>query len=425
MRVLWLCNVPLPVISQHMGSSVNPSGGWLEGMSKALLKHDDVELTVIFLHSELRDGNAEGIRYHTVTAPMEQDLPAMQLRMSTIIADVKPDVVHIFGTECTHTLAMLKACDDAALLDKTVVSIQGLVSICAQHYFAGLPAHITRRVTLYDLKHEAGMHHHWQYYYVKQGEKEHQALRLAKHVIGRTDWDRACAEHINPDISYHLCNETLRDSFYKARWSLEECERHSIFVSQCSYPLKGFHRMLEAMPMVLRSYPNAMLYTTGESPLKAKGWLESQRLNYYQLYLAKRIRELGLENNVRFLGRLDETQMREQYLRSNVFVCCSSIENSSNSIGEAMLLGMPVVASDVGGVKNLLTHGQEGLIYPFDENYMLAYYVERVFRDEAMAQRMGESAHARAAVTHDPELNDRRLMEIYKGIAGEMMHSGG
>lgn len=171
--------------------------------------------------------------------------------------------------------------------------------------------------------------------------------------------------------------------------------------------------------MILRSYRDAMLYTTGESPLKAKGWLESQRLNYYQLYLAKRIRELGLENNVRFLGRLDETQMREQYLRSNVFVCCSSIENSSNSIGEAMLLGMPVVASDVGGVKNLLTHGQEGLIYPFDENYMLAYYVERVFRDEAMAQRMGGSAHARAAVTHDPELNDRKLMEIYR----ELCHS--
>lgn len=418
MKVLWLCNVPLPSISKAMGTPVNPGGGWLSGMAEALLSREAVQLSVVFLHGQLRDGTAGNIRYYTVTPSLEQDLPALRERMDHILEATAPEVVHIFGTECTHTLALLQACEARRMLDRAVVSIQGLVSHCAQHYFAGLPHSIRHRQTLFDLKNETGMHHHWDYYYRRQGMKEVEALKLAKHVIGRTEWDRAGVTQINPNISYHFCNETLRNSFYQAEWAPEACEQHSIFVSQCSYPLKGFHRMLEALPQILRKYPDAKVYTTGMNPLEAATWLERQKRPYYQLYLAKRIKALGLENHVCFLGSLSEEQMRERYLRANVFVCCSSIENSSNSIGEAMVLGMPVVASDVGGVKDLLTHGREGLIYPFDENYMLSYYIEQVFSDQTMAYQMGKNARARASKTHDPAVNNARLMEIYKEVLG-------
>ena len=61
-----------------------------------------------------------------------------------------------------------------------------------------------------------------------------------------------------------------------------------------------------------------------------------------------RIREL--EDKVSFLGPLNAEQMKAEYLRSNVFLCPSSIENSPNSLGEAQMLGVPCVASYVGGI---------------------------------------------------------------------------
>ena len=76
--------------------------------------------------------------------------------------------------------------------------------------------------------------------------------------------------------------------------------------------------------------------------------------------------------NVRFLGPFDAPAMRDRYLRTHVYVSPSTIENSPNSVGEAMLLGCPVVSSNVGGVSDLLYHGKEGFLYQTSAPYMLA-----------------------------------------------------
>ena len=91
---------------------------------------------------------------------------------------------------------------------------------------------------------------------------------------------------------------------------------------------------------------------------------------------------MDLERNVVFTGPLDEEKMCQRYLKSNVFVCPSSIENSPNSLGEAMVLGVPCVASDVGGVSDMLKHKEEGFVYQTDAPYMLAHYVCEIFENE-------------------------------------------
>ena len=59
------------------------------------------------------------------------------------------------------------------------------------------------------------------------------------------------------------------------------------------------------------------------------------------------------EDQFEFEGFLSAEKMKRLLLESNVFVCPSSIENSPNSLGEAMLLGVPCVASDVGGIADM------------------------------------------------------------------------
>ena len=70
----------------------------------------------------------------------------------------------------------------------------------------------------------------------------------------------------------------------------------------------------------------------------------------------------------------------------------STIENSPNSLGEAMLLGLPCISSHVGGVANMLVHGVEGFLYPSDEPYMISYYVCKLFENDNLARRFSEAA---------------------------------
>ena len=111
--------------------------------------------------------------------------------------------------------------------------------------------------------------------------------------------------------------------------------------------------------------------------------------------------------------------MKQAYLSCNVFVLPSTIENSPNSLGEAMLLGVPCVASDVGGVTSMLEHEKEGLVYQSSAPYVLAHHIVRLFDLKADAARFGGAAAARARITHDPEENRKALLGIYETLSQE------
>ena len=108
--------------------------------------------------------------------------------------------------------------------------------------------------------------------------------------------------------------------------------------------------------------------------------------------------------------------MKQNYLEANVFVLPSTIENSPNSLGEAMLLGVPSVAADVGGVTTMMVHEKEGYVYPSSAPYMLADYIQQVFAMEKEAEALGAAAKAHARKTHDPETNLNTLLSIYESL---------
>ena len=412
MRILWLCNVMLPKIAQDLGKEETVFGGWLNLLSDEIGKQKDAELIVCFPFTKKVKGEIREYSYCSFVQGKD-----VSLQFEEILEEQKPDIIHIFGTENKHTLDMVNACERKGLLDNVVIAIQGLVSVIARHYTAFLPHKVTRARSFRDFIKGASINKS-QKTFAKKGEYEVAALKKVKHIMGRTDWDRACTSAINPDASYYHSNEILRGSFYENEWEMETCEKHSIFVSQASYPLKGFHIMLEAMADIVKTYPDAVLYTTGKNPL---GLTFKQRLSqtYYSKYIGKLIKKFGLQNNVRFLGLLNENEMCKRYKSSNVFVSCSSIENSPNSVGEAMLLGLPTVASDVGGVKNMLTHGEEGFVYQADAPYMLAYYVKKLFADEDLQKSFSKKAREHARQTHDIEKNIQDVLKAYKNITKE------
>jgi len=413
MKVLWLCNIMLPKISASLGMPVINGGGWLTGLSNDLLQQSNYKLTVCFLQKFSRTqmcGYTDKMEYYGFYEKQKN----IEAYFTQVIKSVAPDVVHIWGTELPYSLYMVNACEKLGMINKVVVSIQGLVSVYARHFIAGLPEAVVHGYSMRDLIKLKNIHH-WKKEFALRGKYEIKTLQKVKHIIGRTDWDKACASQINTEAVYHFCNETLRDEFYKYKWDIENCEKHSIFISQCHYPIKGFHFLLEALPEILKHYPDIHVYTTGKNPLLQRG-TDRFRQTYYHKYLGKLIKKYSLTDHVTFLGSLDEKGMCQCYLKSHVFVSASSIENSPNSVGEAMILGVPTVSSDVGGIKNMLTHNEEGYIYQYDAPYMLAYYIMKIFNDDDLAIKLSQNARCHALNTHSRQDNLKQIIQIYGEI---------
>ena len=190
--------------------------------------------------------------------------------------------------------------------------------------------------------------------------------------------------------------------------------------------------MLLAMPRILKQFPDTEVYVAGNS-LTAYGTLkEKLKISAYGRYLRKLLKEGHLENKVHFLGRLSAQQMKEQYLKSHLFVCPSSIENSPNSLGEAMLLGMPCVSAEVGGISSIFTGGEDGTLYPGFEiknnncdcknealeniSKSLADACIQMWSDPVKEQDYCINARKHAEKNHNPEQNYKKMVEIYAKI---------
>jgi glycosyltransferase involved in cell wall biosynthesis len=416
MNILWLTNIALPEASQLMNEKPSPFGGWFVSASARLADNERISLSIAFPKNGLSDvrvlkGNK--INYYAFSPVSEKDIRSNRQNsyFEKILEQAKPDIIHIFGTEYAHTLAMVNACQK----EKVVISIQGLTSVIAGHYLSGLPVNVQNRFTLRDFIKQDNLKQQRKKF-IRRGRLEIEALQKVKHIIGRTTWDKACTSQINPGAKYHFCNETLREEFYQHTWDINKCERHSIFVSQGSYPIKGVHFMLEAMPLILKRFTDAKLYIGGNNILQSDTLKDRLKRSSYGKYIEELIKKYSLESCVKFTGVLDEKQMCERYLKSHVFVCPSSIENSPNSLGEAMILGVPCVASDVGGGSDMLKHREEGFVYQMDAPYMLAYYVCEIFSDTELAFQLSEKAREHARRTHDREINNATLINIYNQI---------
>lgn len=419
MKILWLTNIALPEASSLMKEEPSPFGGWFVSAATTLAEQEGWGLSIAFPKkgvNKVLELKGKWIKYY-VFPHINNNVDMLNLQddkhLTEILDQSAPNIVHIFGTENAHTLAMVNACQQKNIT--AVISIQGLVSIYAKHYMACLPPSIQNRFTFRDFLKQDNLKQQ-QKKFVERGKLEIEALQKVKHIIGRTTWDKACAYQINPDAQYHFCNETLRDEFYKHTWDINHCERYSIFVSQGSYPIKGLHFMLEAMPFILKRFPDAKLYIGGQNINKSDTLKEKLKISSYGKYIKELIDRYNLAENVIFTGILNEQKMCEQYLKSHVFVSPSSIENSPNSLGEAMILGVPCVASDVGGVTDLLKHKEEGFVYQVDAPYMLAHYVYEIFSSDELALNLSWKAREHALKTHDRKANTNRLLSTYNSI---------
>jgi len=421
MKILWVTNVKIPIIYKLQEESNNVNiGGWLDRISQGLIEMQKISLYVCYPYCKAERGSIQNLSYYGIP----YDGKKMRLgylndkagvnEAKSILTEIKPDVIHIHGTEFQYHWFFAQAAKELGIESKLLVSIQGLVGVYAKHFDVSLPFYVKYAASLREL---IGRKNIWAGIknFERRGKYEEKTIKLTQHIMGRTSWDKACTYRLNPKAKYHIGNETLRESFYSDNWSASDCMPYRIFISQASYPVKGFHLFIEALKDIAKFYPDVTVHVAGANITKGNRIMG----NSYGFYILKLLKKYHLLDKVSFCGSLNEDQMKQEMLEANVFVSPSTIENSPNSVGEAMLLGVPVVSSGVGGVMDLLTHQEEGYIYQSDAPYMLAYFVMKIFENKKIAQEMGKCAQAHAKKTHDYNHNLNALLDVYHKILEE------
>lgn len=424
MRVLWVCNIMLPVIARQLSAGYSVREGWLSGLFQSLLEREseELQLGVCFpaegalsaLNRKLRFGpRGREVACYGFSEDLERPErydPSLEARFSEILTDFAPDAVHIFGTEFPHGYACAKVFGRP---ERTLVGLQGMMGAIARAYMADLPPAVQRSRTLRDVLKRDSLAQQQQKFRAR-ARREEMLLKLAGHVTGRTPFDRKEASALCPQAVYHFMNETLRDCFYEGGWEPDRCRRYEIFVSQADYPIKGFHYLLQAMPVILEAFPETTVAVAGNSVLGTGGVKSRLKIPAYGKYLRSLAKKNGLMDRIRVLGRLDAEGMKRAYLSCHVFLCPSAMENSPNSVGEAQLLGVPVAASDTGGIPGVVRHGIGGLLFQKGDPEALAEAVIRIFSSDETALELSRSEKADAAVRYDGTRNLETLLEIYR-----------
>ncbi|MBR4580402.1 MAG: glycosyltransferase family 4 protein [Lachnospiraceae bacterium] len=419
MRVLWICNQCVGQIAEKLNMPGSNKEGWLNGLFDALSAKDlQMDLGLCYPaeanYINIVDDH-DVFAFEEDTAHPEIYDPKMEGRFAEIFEEFKPDIVHIFGTEYAHTLAAVKALKNPA---KVVIGFQGVCNALAKEYLTGVDEEWISKNTFRDSLKSDNMEAQKKKFELR-AKNESDAIALAGFVTGRTRLDREYTGKLNPDAKYMFLNETMRSIFYEDEWDAEDATKHGIFVSQCDYPIKGFHILIKALGILKDEYPDLSVRVAGNTITGVGGLKKKILIPTYGKYLNELMKEEGVQDMVHFLGPVSAEEMKKEYLSCSVFVLPSVMENSPNCLGEAMLLGVPSVASNVGGVPDIMSP-ECGILYDNNDPRLLADAVREVFRDleeggKVTKERTGKSRQS-AREKHDKDTNVKRLLEMYQEI---------
>lgn len=410
MRILWTTIRVMPDAALAVGIAKGGTISWIEAMSKRLVERDDISLAIASPAKvkELKVCDSCGIRYYLFPRKRKGTGYWKQ-----IVDDFQPDIIHAYGTEMPYNSDLLEAFPHIPC----VVSLQGILTEYARHYYSGIPlGKMIRYTRPKDMILPTGFFS-GKREFEKNAVYERNILKKATCVEGRSTWDKVAALKINPSLNYFYCPRMIRSPFYETDWDLTKVERHTIFVHQGDYPIKGLHFLIEALAMLRKRYPDVRLYVAGNDFFKVKGWKQRLLKKSYVNYIRGLIEQFNLWDHIVFTGYLSADTLADRLSRVNVSVLPSSIENAPNAIAESQLVGTPCVASFVGGNMDMMEHGTDGYLYCYDEPDMLCEYVSRIFDSDELALSFSSNSKKRASQRHEPESLIRQLISIYHSVA--------
>lgn len=420
MKVLWFANTPCGASEKLFGKPLL-GGGWLYSLSQELVKKSDIDLHIGFYWGEdMPPFIYNDITYHPIYRKGENsrlgrvinrylmaysdklDRQALPQLMSTI-HEISPDIIHIHGSEENFGILARErfSCP-------IVLSIQGILSSIIMFYYRGITKAVLKKEEGILAKLSMGGTSTNEKSLLRRGKRERDFLYAIPNIIGRTFWDKACSLAINPNRNYYEVGEIMRSQFTKSCWKKEKFNTPLIISSTIS---SGIYKGIESV------FETAVVLKTAHFDFKWNiiGLDRNERV----LKIVEKMVGYSAEDlNIILLGKKNADEMVELMTSSDIYVQTSHIENSSNSLCEAMLLGMPIIATFAGGTASILSNNVEGRLIQDGDPYSMAGMIMEMAYDFEMSKKMGQKAAEIARKRHAPERVCNQLLTAYHSILG-------
>lgn len=405
MRVLWFSVTPSlfnPFSNSHNG------GGWIASLEQIVRNSDVMDLGIAFYFgNDYNVYDNDGVKYYTLPNDhrsliqrlvASDDTSARIDRYLKIIDDFKPDIIHVFGSENDFGLI----CDKTDI--PVVIHMQGSlppyhnalfpVGMNKSDFLSGRG--LTWRRRLIGWRSESSFR--------RKAERETKILKNCRFFMGRTAWDKNIVKLFNPSAMYYHCEEALRDSFINGDKAWKYRERTKmLIVSVISNPwYKGVDLILKTAKL-----------------LKVNVGLDFE----WAVYGVSDIRffenKYGIKAhdvNVDIKGSVGKETLVDALCDASCYVHTSYIDNSPNSLCEAQYLGVPVLATYVGGIPSLVEDGLTGILFPANDPYTLAGHLQAIYNNRQFSEELGNAARRIAIDRHNPDSIGASLLNIYREI---------
>lgn len=407
-KVLWLCNVGFS--AQKSAST----GSWLYSMSESLLNTNDIELY------NITQGNVKEVTRQDYNAINQWIVPTSSLGrnglpnskivkgIQQIVEDLKPDIIHIWGTENYWGLLYSRG----FIQGKVIIEIQGLKYAYAKYFFSGLTLpDVIRCFGLKEFLKPSGSLVGLKMEFERWGVYEKEMLLKAAYISTQSEWVRTYVKNINNSAKLFETQLALRKEFLKAsRWHIDTCVPHQIFtsVSTSSISYKGLHIIIDAIAILKRKFPDVILCIAGNIP-------KGIRKDGYTKWLLKKIENKRIKENIIWLGSLDAESIVSQIHMANVAVIPSFIETYCLALDEALTIGVPTVVSFSGAMPELATHEQTALFYAPGDVEMCSNAIERIFIDKNFALKISANAFNEKRYKNNENIASSQV-KVYKEV---------
>lgn len=417
MKVLWFTNTPSLYMQQSQIDVTGYNGeGWTASAGKEISKIDGIDLAMAFcLDGQPFKVSQNGSLYYPIPNPCNTIIKKFRdkIRLLTrsidsyekstwgyylenfqrIIEDFQPDIIHVWGSEAQFGLVW------KITEIPVIMHLQGIINPC---FNAFLPANmswnsygnngiIKKAKTIIEKRKWKC----WAY-------REKEIMKGVSAVLGRTKWDKEISHSLNPSIKYYHVDEILRDIFYEPT-KRRLPERTTIVTTISAAPYKGFDMVLKTANILKNDLDLDFVW-------KCYGNIEPRWVEKF----------VGIKHedvNIELCGVVDSQQLQEAESNATLYFHPSYIDNSPNSLCEAQMMSLPVVATFVGGIPSLVEDGKDGFLIPANDPYQAACNIEKLSNDDKeLNNKMGRKAREKAMIRHDKAVICKQLLAVYISI---------
>lgn len=419
MRVLWLTQTPAG--ASNLLQFTLPGCGWISSLQEYIKAEKNIELGIAFFQKSnqfkfthervvyypLRPKYASfsGKLYQRLTSAL-YDSNLEDLKKA--INDFQPDIIHLFGTET----GLGEIIEHTSI--PVVIHLQGLAGpyTYAWHPKGVSKWHVLLNSPLRSIIYRTGFFFEYKLFQ-KRSAREEKIVEKGTYFFGRTHWDKNFVSLYNRAPKYIHCEEMLRPSFYKKKWCNPTTDILKLVTLINPYLYKGIEIILEAAHILKeKSHLKFIWQVIGIDN-------DSDLVKLIEKLQRKKFTDY----NIIFKGAAEEETVVELLLSSNLFVHPSHIDNSPNSVCEAMLLGIPIIASNVGGISSLIDDKESGVLYNSHDPYELAGHIMKFSRNPEIWSEYREKARNIALKKHDRQRIVKTVMNSYYEIINNNLNS--